>query len=122
MKNILIVDDSAYMRLNLKKILMKSGFKSITEASNGQEAVERVKDQNFDLILMDITMPVLNGLDALKTIHEEKPDSKVVIISSEGEGETMMKAIQDGAMNFILKPFKETQVIEVINQYLNVEE
>ena len=122
MKNILIVDDSAYMRLNLKKILMKRGYKSITEASNGLEAVQQVKNQAFDLILMDISMPVLNGLDALKTIQKEKPESSVVIISSEGEDEIMRKAILDGAKSFILKPFKEAQVIEILNQYLDKNE
>lgn len=118
MKRILIVDDSSYMRLNLKKILFKNGFKDVVEASNGMEAVEQARTQQFDLILMDITMPVLNGMDALKAIHSEQLDTQVVIISSESEDGIMAQAIVEGAKNFILKPFKEAQVLEVLNQYL----
>lgn len=114
MRSVLIVDDSSYMRMNIKKILMSNGFKDVTEAGTGVDALKRCQEREFDIILMDIQMPEMDGLTATKKILGLHPKQKIIIISAEGEDHTVKEAILSGASNFIIKPFKEKQVLEVV--------
>ena len=115
MKSIMIVDDSLIIRINLKKILEKNGYQVVAEAANGQEAVEKYGSFHPDLVTMDITMPILDGISALKKIREMDNDACVVMISALGQEEKIIEAMNDGARHFIVKPFNELDVIHIFN-------
>ena len=116
MGKVLIVDDAAFMRLTLKNILSKNGFQIIGEAENGDVAVEMYRELHPDIVTMDITMPVKTGLEALKEIRAFDPQAKVIMISAMGQGSMVMEAVEAGAKTFIVKPFKEDYVIEVLKK------
>ncbi len=118
MSKILIVDDSSYMRMNLKKILYRNGFEDFYEAKTGLEAINLVEKYNFDIILMDIDMPQMDGITALKSIIARHQYMKIIMVSAEGDENTMKLAILSGASDFILKPFKESKVIKVVKSIL----
>lgn len=120
MRKVLIVDDSAFMRMVIKTLLLKNGFEEIEEAQNGIEALQNYKELKPDIVTMDITMPEMNGLEALKSIKEFDSDAKVVMISSVGQEEMVTKAMMYGAKSFIMKPFKEDQVINTLNRLLEL--
>jgi len=113
---VLIVDDAAFMRMMLKNILTKAGFEVAGEAANGNEAIERYKDLLPDLVTMDITMPEMDGLQALKSIKTIDPKAKVIMASAMGQQSMVIEAIQSGAVDFIVKPFNEERVIEAIKR------
>lgn len=119
MKRIMIVDDSLIMRMNLKRIFEKQGYQVVAEAANGQEAVEKYVGTNPDLVTMDITMPQLDGISALQRIHMMDKDACVVMISAMGQETKIIEAINKGARHYIIKPFKEDTVINIINTVLN---
>lgn len=114
MKKILIVDDAAFMRMMLKDILIKNGFEICGEACNGKEAIERYKELNPDLITLDITMPDMDGLEALKEIRNINKDAKIIMCSAMGQQGMVLEAIQNGAIDFIVKPFKSERIIEAM--------
>lgn len=114
MRSILVVDDSSYMRMNIKKILMSNGYRDVAEATNGEDAVNICSEKDFDIILMDIQMPKMDGITATQRIIDKNPNQKIIIISAEGEDHTVKEAILSGAKNFIIKPFKEKQVLDVV--------
>lgn len=116
MPRVLIVDDAAFMRMMLKNILTKSGFEVAGEAANGNEAVERYKDLLPDLVTMDITMPEMDGLQALKAIKTIDPKAKIIMASAMGQQSMVIEAIQSGAIDFIVKPFNEERVVEAIKR------
>ena len=116
MSRVLIVDDAAFMRMMLKNILTKAGFEVAGEAANGNEAIERYKDLLPDLVTMDITMPEMDGLQALKSIKTIDPKAKVIMASAMGQQSMVIEAIQSGAVDFIVKPFNEERVIEAIKR------
>lgn len=116
MINILIVDDAAFMRMMIKDILEKSGFNVIGEASNGLEAVELYKKEKPDIVTMDITMPKVDGIEAVKLIKEYDNEAKIIMCSAMGQQAMVMDAIRAGAKDFIVKPFQADRVIEVINK------
>lgn len=116
MKKVLIVDDAAFMRLAIKNILVKNGFEVIAEAGDGIDGVIKYKKWKPDIVTMDITMPDMNGLQALKAIMTYDPDAKVVIVSAMGQDKLVMEAILAGARSFITKPFKEAHVIQTLNK------
>lgn len=116
MPRVLIVDDAAFMRMMLKNILTKSGFEVAGEAANGNEAVERYKDLLPDLVTMDITMPEMDGLQALKAIKAIDPKAKIIMASAMGQQSMVIEAIQSGAIDFIVKPFNEERVVEAIKR------
>lgn len=118
MKKILVVDDAAFMRMMLKNMLVANGFDVVGEAENGEEAVKKYKSLNPDLVTMDITMPVMEGIDALIQIKEIEPNAKVVMCSAMGQQMMVLKAIQAGAKDFIVKPFQEERVLQSINKVL----
>ena len=116
MANILLVDDAAFMRMMLKDILTKNGYTVVGEAENGLKAVEKFKELKPDLALMDITMPEMDGLQALKKIKAEWSDAKVVMCSAMGQQAMVIEAIQSGARDFIVKPFQPDRVIEAVRK------
>lgn len=113
MKSVLIVDDAAFMRLNLKNIL-KDEYEILGEAENGKEAVEMYKEKKPDIVTMDITMPVMDGIEAIKAILDIDPDANIVVCSAMGQQKIVIQAIELGAQDFIVKPFKKDRVKEAI--------
>lgn len=116
MKNILIVDDAAFMRMMLKDILVKSGYNVCGEAVNGADALTKYKELKPDLVTMDITMPEIDGIQALKNIKAEDPNAKVIMCSAMGQQAMVIDAIQGGAKDFIVKPFNKDRVLEAIHK------
>ncbi|RFU70373.1 response regulator [Peribacillus saganii] len=119
MTRILIVDDAKFMRITLSNILKKADFEVVGEAENGKQAIEFYRDLNPDLVIMDITMPELSGLDAIKQIKLEFPQAKVIMCSAMGQQKMVMEAIEAGAKDFIIKPFDENRVHEAVNRVLS---
>ncbi|KGP73493.1 response regulator [Pontibacillus yanchengensis] len=118
MARILIVDDAKFMRLTLSNILQKGEHHVVGEAENGTQAVEMFEAEQPDLVTMDITMPELNGLDAMKKILSNNPKAKIVMCSAMGQQKMVVEAIEAGAKDFIVKPFDESRVLEAINRVL----
>lgn len=116
---ILIVDDAAFMRMMIKDILSKNGFEVVGEANDGFQAVEKFKELKPDLVTMDITMPEMDGIAALKEIKSIDSDAKVVMCSAMGQQAMVIDAIQAGAKDFIVKPFQADRVIEAIKKTLS---
>jgi two-component system chemotaxis response regulator CheY len=117
---ILIVDDAAFMRMMIRDILSKNGFEVVGEAQDGSQAIEKFKELRPDLITMDITMPEMDGIAALKEIKKVDPAAKVIMCSAMGQQAMVIDAIQAGAKDFIVKPFQADRVIEAINKTLGV--
>lgn len=115
---ILIVDDASFMRMMIKDILTKNGFNVLGEAENGAKAVERYKELNPDLVLMDITMPEMDGIQAVKEIKKLNANAKVVMCSAMGQQAMVIEAIQAGAKDFIVKPFQADRVVEAVKKVL----
>ena len=122
MARILVVDDSIIMRRNLRTILAEAGHSVVAEASNGAQAYLEYKRHLPDLVTLDITMPFINGVDALKNIIADFPDAKIVIVSCTSNNKIILEAMQCGAGNYVLKPFTVEKVIGVINQVLHISE
>ena len=116
MATVLIVDDAAFMRISIKNMLTKNGYEVVGEAENGQIAVEMYKELQPDIVTMDITMPEMTGLEALKEIAKLDPQSKVVMVSAMGQEAMVRDAIVSGAKGFIVKPFKEDGIIAAIRK------
>lgn len=119
MPSVLIVDDAAFMRMMIKDILSKNGLEVAGEAENGQIAVDKFKELKPDLVTMDITMPEMDGIAALKQILSTDGKAKVVMCSAMGQQQMVIEAIQAGAKDFIVKPFKPERVIEAITKVIN---
>jgi len=115
-KKVLIVDDAVFMRMKLKDILEKNGYEVVGEAQNGQEAFEKYQATAPDLVTMDITMPEVDGLEALKLIRTFDASAKVVMCSAMGQQGMVMDAIRAGAVDFIVKPFDTDRVITAIDK------
>ena len=117
-QKILVVDDAAFMRMMIKDILTKNGFEVVAEAENGAQAIEKYKEHHPDLVTMDITMPEMDGISALKEIKKLNSDAKVIMCSAMGQQAMVIDAIQAGAKDFIVKPFQADRVIEAIKKTL----
>ncbi len=115
-KNILVCDDAAFMRMMIKDILTKNGYNIAGEAENGLKAVEKYNETKPDLVLMDITMPEMDGIQALKKIKEMDPAAKIVMCSAMGQQAMVIEAIQSGAKDFIVKPFQAERVLEAVKK------
>jgi len=115
-KNILIVDDAAFMRMMIKDILSKNGYTVAGEAENGAKAVEKYNELKPDLVLMDITMPDKDGIQALKEIKSADPGAKVIMCSAMGQQAMVIESIQAGAKDFIVKPFQPDRVLEAVKK------
>ena len=116
MAKILIVDDAAFMRMMIKVILTKNGYEVVAEAANGVEAVELYKSHQPDLVTMDITMPEMDGIEAVKQIKAVNPAAKVIMCSAMGQQSMVMDAIKAGANDFIVKPFQADRVLEAVKK------
>lgn len=119
MANILIVDDSRTSRRILRGILEEAGHTIVAEATNGQEGYDSYAANKPDLVTMDITMPVMTGVEALKKIKGEFPEAKVVMVSAAGQKHNMLEAVQNGASEFIAKPFDVNEIKRIIENVLN---
>ena len=114
----MIVDDAAFMRMMLKDILSKNDFEVVGEAENGKAAVAAYQKLQPDIVTMDITMPEMNGIDAVKEIKALDAAAKVVMVSAMGQQPMVIEAIQAGAVDFIVKPFQPDRVVEALNKAL----
>ncbi len=115
-KNILICDDAAFMRMMIKDILSKNGYTVVGEAENGAKAVDKYAELKPDLVLMDITMPEMDGIQALKKIKEYDAGAAVIMCSAMGQQAMVIESIQSGAKDFIVKPFQADRVLEAVRK------
>lgn len=115
-KSILICDDAAFMRMMIKDILTKNGYTIAGEAENGVKALEKYGETKPDLVLMDITMPEMDGIQALKKIKEADSNACVIMCSAMGQQAMVIEAIQSGAKDFIVKPFQAERVLEAVKK------
>ena len=116
MATVLVVDDSRTSRKILKGVLEQGGFEIIGEATNGEEGYLKYKELTPDIVTMDITMPVMDGIESLTLIKKANPDSKVVMITAAGQKEKMVDALKRGADEFITKPFDADAVLETLKR------
>ena len=119
MAKILIVDDAEFMRMTLSDILIRNNHEIVGEAENGREAIALFHERQPDLVTMDITMPEMSGLEAMKEIRQNNPQAKVIMCSAMGQQRMVVEAIEAGAKDFIVKPFDEGRVIEAVNRVLS---
>jgi two-component system chemotaxis response regulator CheY len=119
MAKVLIVDDASFMRMTIRKMLEAHGHSVAAEAENGIEAVKKFIEYKPDVVLLDITMPEMNGVEALKRIKELDPNARVVICSAMGQQAMVAQAIQYGAKDFIVKPFEEDRLIAAVDKIMN---
>ena len=117
-KNILVCDDAAFMRMMIKDILSKNGYNIVGEAENGAKAVEKYAETKPDLVLMDITMPEMDGIQALKKIKETDPGAKIIMCSAMGQQAMVIESIQSGAKDFIVIPFQPDRVLEAVKKVI----
>jgi len=117
-KKILLVDDAAFMRMMIKDILVKNGFSVCGEGQDGVDAIEKYKTLQPDLVIMDITMPNMDGLAALKAIKKDHPAAKIVMCSAMGQESYVVDAIKSGASDFIVKPFQADRIISTVQKVL----
>lgn len=116
-KKILLVDDAAFIRAMLKQIVEDHGFIVTSEANNGEEAILKYKKDTPDVVIMDITMPLMDGIKATQEIKKIDPNATVIIISARGEKPMVVKAIEAGAKDFIVKPFEVPRVVKTLNKF-----
>ncbi|WP_428908270.1 response regulator [Niallia sp. Krafla_26] len=119
MSKILIVDDAKFMRMTLSNILTKAGHEIVGEGENGKDAIRLFRELQPDLITLDITMPEMSGIEAVKEIKKEFPSAKVIMCSAMGQQKMVVEAIESGAKDFIVKPFDESRVIDSVNRILD---
>jgi two-component system, chemotaxis family, chemotaxis protein CheY len=117
MTHILIVDDAEFLRVRISKMLVGEGFE-VTEAENGLKAIESYKSKKPDLVLMDVTMPEMDGLTALKELKKIDANAKVVMLTALGQESVVLEAVKSGAKDFIVKPFDRDRVMSAINKLL----
>ena len=115
-KNILICDDAAFMRMMIKDILTKNGYNIVGEAENGAKAVEKYAELKPDLVLMDITMPEMDGIEALKKFKAADANASIIMCSAMGQQAMVIESIQSGAKDFIVKPFQADRVLEAVQK------
>ena len=117
-KNVLIVDDAAFMRMMIKDILTKNGYNIAAEAENGKIAVDKYNEVKPDLVLMDITMPEMDGIQAVKEIKKISNGANIIMCSAMGQQAMVIESIQAGAKDFIVKPFQPDRVLEAVKKAL----
>lgn len=116
-KTILVVDDAAFMRMMIRDILAREGY-VIQEAVNGRDAVEKYRECRPDLVTLDITMPEMDGLEALAAIREMDPEARVLMVSAMGQQKMIVDALELGAADFLVKPFQPTKVLLTVKKCL----
>jgi two-component system chemotaxis response regulator CheY len=118
MPRILVVDDNAFMRNNIKNVLTGAGFDVVAEASDGIEAISMYQSSGPDLVTLDITMPNMDGVQALKELRSLDPAAKIIMVSAMGQEALVVEAITAGAADFVVKPFQPERVVDAINKAL----
>lgn len=118
MATILIVDDSDFMRVRTRQLLAAEGY-TVVEASNGQEAVLKFQEHKPDLVMMDITMPIMDGLTAVREIRKIDAQARIVMCSALGQQATVLEAIKAGAKDFIVKPYQPDRVLATLRKVLS---
>ncbi|MBQ0136326.1 MAG: response regulator [Oscillospiraceae bacterium] len=121
MAKIMIVDDAAFMRMMLKDILSEAGFTKIVEAKNGNEALILHKVECPEIVILDVTMPDIDGIDVLFKMKQFQENTKVIMCSSMGQEDMVTKCFEKGADDFIMKPFKPERVIQAVSQFSEAE-
>ncbi len=117
MAKILVVDDAEFLRVRISKMLTGDGFE-VVEAENGLKAIEAYQANKPDMVLMDITMPEMDGLTALKELRKIDPNAKVIMLTALGQESVVLEAVKSGARDFVVKPFERDRVISAINKIL----
>lgn len=117
-KNILLVDDAAFMRMMLKDILVKNGYNVVGEAENGAKALDKYKELKPNLVIMDITMPEMDGIQAAKAIKADDSNALIIMCSAMGQQAMVIESIQAGARDFIVKPFQPDRVLEAVKKVI----
>ena len=116
MARVMVVDDAVFMRMTIRKMIELEGYEVVGEAGNGVEAVQKYMEAQPDVVMLDITMPEMNGIDALKRIKEFDPKAKVIMCSAMGQQAMVAQAIQSGAKDFIVKPFEKDRVLTALKR------
>jgi len=117
-KRIIIADDAAFMRMMLKNILTAGGYEVVAECQNGREAVEKYRELKPDLVISDMVMPEMGGIDTIKQVIAEYPQANILICSAIGQQALVIEAIQAGAKDYIVKPFDQTNVLETVKKII----
>ena len=117
MAKILVVDDAAFMRMRCSKLLTENGYE-VVEAENGLDAIAKYKESKPDAVLLDITMPEMDGLTALKEIRKVDPEAKVAMVTAMGQQSMIMDAIKSGAKDFVVKPFQPDRVLAAVKKLI----
>ena len=115
-KKVLITDDTAFMRMTLRNVLEKNGYIVAAEAEDGQQAVDKYEMTKPDLVTMDITMPNMDGITAIKLIMQQDPNAKIVVVSAMGQKALVIEALNSGAKDFIVKPFQPDRIVEALQK------
>lgn len=115
---VLVVDDAAFMRMMIKDILKKGGYEVVGEAEDGMRAIEKFRELNPDLVTMDITMPDMDGITAVREIRSINPKANIIMCSAMGQQAMVIDAIQAGAKDFVVKPFQPDRVLEAVRKVL----
>ncbi len=118
MIKVMIVDDAAFMRMMIRMILTEAGYVIVGEAVNGQEAVNFYSHFRPDMVLMDITMPEMDGIQAVKEIKKKDPFAKIIMCSALGQRDMVLNAMRAGAKDFIVKPFQKERVLEAFQRVI----
>ena len=118
LRTVLICDDAVFMRTLLSDILSNAGFSVVGQAQTGSEAVAKYKELQPDLVTMDIVMPDMGGIEAVRAIISEFPDAKILMCSAMGQQSLVVEAIQAGARDFVVKPFQPSRVLEAVQRVL----
>lgn len=115
---VLIVDDAVFMRRMLSDILKEGGYEIVAEASNGKEGIKKYNESKPDIVTMDIIMPEMGGIEAVKEIIKSDMNAKILMVSAMGQQQLVVEAIQAGAKDFIVKPFEPSRVISAVERLL----
>lgn len=113
---VLITDDTAFMRMTLKNVIEKNGYEVVGEAGDGEDAIAKYRELRPDLVTMDITMPKMDGISAIKEIRKINPDAKIIVCSAMGQKPMVIEALNAGAKDFLVKPFDAERVIEALRK------
>ena len=120
MPTVLVVDDALFMRTALTNMFKEWGLEVVAQAANGREAVAMYKEHSPDLVTMDLTMPIMSGLDALKLIIQDDPEAKIIMITALGQQRVIVEALENGAKDFITKPFQRENLKKVVFNVLKI--
>lgn len=120
MKKIMIVDDSLIIRIRLKDLFESRGFKVVAEAETGEKAIMKFKESKPDIVTMDIVLPGISGIEAVEKLMEMDPKVKIIMLSGAAQRGMILKAIKSGAINYIIKPFNESKVMDVVYEVLGL--